>query len=309
MPLDRNLQYAVFCEGIRKSYGEKTVLNNIDFAARAGEFVTIVGPSGCGKSTFLRLLSGEEQPDFGTVLIDGKPKLRPDRDCGIVYQNYSLFPHLTVLENVAIGIILENSSITGRSVGTIFGTYRRKKKEYLNMAMDHLQKCGLESAEGKYPYQLSGGMEQRVAIAQAIIMRPKVLLMDEPFSALDPQNREQLQIFILEIWRREKMTFFLVTHKLEEAIWLGTRIVVIAQYYKTDLGKGAGSRIIADLPIPEATNRPSDFRNSKEFNEIYRCVSDIAFQPDSGDKRRHVRDLLLKHPDSFHTAPDEEWKR
>lgn len=307
MTLDRNFKYRVFCENAKKCYGDKIVLGNIDLAVREGEFVTMVGPSGCGKSTFLRLLLGSEQPDFGTVLIDGEPKIRPNRDCGIVYQKYSLFPHLTILQNVALGPILEKSGILERSV-PIFGKYRQKKKEYLEMASDYLRKCGLEDI-GKYPYQLSGGMQQRVAIAQALIMHPKVLLLDEPFSALDSWNREQLQIFLLDIWRREKMTIIFVTHDLKEAIWLGTRIVVVAQYYETGLGKGVGSRIIADLPIPEATSRPSDFRNSKEFNDILGCVSEIAFQKDSADRCHHIGDLLLRHPDSFHTAPDEEWKR
>lgn len=309
MPLDRNFKYTVFCENTKKVYGDKIVLSNVDLAVRAGEFVTMVGPSGCGKSTFLRLLLGAEQPDFGIVLIDGEPKIKPNRDCGIVYQNYSLFPHLTVLENIAMGLILENSSVIGRLAGAIFGTYRHKKKEYLGMASDYLKKCGLAGSEKKYPYQLSGGMKQRVAIAQAVVMHPKVLLMDEPFSALDPWNREQLQIFLLETWRREKMTVFFVTHELKEAIWLGTRIVVIAQYYRTGLGKGVGSRIIADLPIPEATSRPADFRDSKEFNDIFGCVSEIAFQKDSADRCTHIGDFLLEHQDSFHTAPDEEWKK
>lgn len=305
MALKEKGSYGVFVENVEHGYGGKPVLNNVDLAISKGEFFSLVGPSGCGKSTLLRLLLGAEQPNKGTVLIEGRPIVRPGFDCGIVYQKYSVFPHMTVLENVAIGPMITTTRIYERA----FRLDGAKRKKALNEACQLLKIVGLEEAADKYPCQLSGGMQQRVAIAQALIMRPKVLLLDEPFSALDPWTREQLQIFLINLWKERGMTVFFVTHDLEEAVYLGTRIAVLAQYYRTGLGVGKGSRIIADLAVPTPHPRPLEFKASDTLNGIVSRIRKFAFAQQSEERYFHIKDLTLEHPDSFHTAPETEWKR
>lgn len=292
--------YRVLIENMGRSYGDKTVLNGVNLRVRPGEFVTIVGPSGCGKSTFLRLLLGAEQPDKGCLLVDGAPKLEPDRECGIVYQKYSLFPQLRILENVALGLIMENSGIpdrmvdfVARKIGVRYG-FAKKEKEYLAMAQAFLERVGLNDFSDKYPFQLSGGMQQRVAIVQALIVEPKVLLLDEPFSALDAWTRSQLQRFLLELWQKTNMTVFFVTHDLEEAIYLGTRIVVLAPYSANVNAKSEGAKIVADLAISSQHIRPPEFKTSEMLNAILRRITQLAFD---GEKTHNHDDLILEHPD------------
>ena len=158
-------------------------------------FCTLVGASGCGKSTFLRLLLGQEVPSRGQIHLDGKPLAgEPDASRGVVFQRYSVFPHLSVLDNVALGLELPRSPLLGR----LFGTAKREARE---QAAALLSKVGLAHAQDKYPTQLSGGMQQRLAIAQALIMKPRVLLLDEPFGALDPGIRKDMHVLLLELWR------------------------------------------------------------------------------------------------------------
>ena len=208
-------------QDVYKLYGNKIVLDNVDLSVARGEFCTVVGPSGCGKSTLLRLILGQERPTRGELFIDGCPAESANSERGIVYQKYSLFPHLTVLENVLLGKKL-NTGIVERFRG---------KKNLEAEAMHFLEKVRLAEHRNKFPHELSGGMQQRVAIAQAVIMNPSILLMDEPFGALDPGTRESMQVFILELWEKTKMTIFFVTHDLEEACYLGTRVVVLSQFY------------------------------------------------------------------------------
>lgn len=299
--------YRVYLRDVFYGYGEKRVIGDVDLAIRAGEFVTMVGPSGCGKSTLLRLLLGEERAQQGIVRIDGKPRTRPDADCGVVYQKYSVFPHLTVLENITAGPILSQIGVFGKIFSPF--RYRQLKKQVVEEARVLLQTMGLEKEEGKYPHQLSGGMQQRVAIAQAIIMHPKVLLLDEPFSALDPWTRDQLQQFLIQVWMKECMTIVFVTHDLEEAIYLGTRIMVLSQQYVTGLGAGIGARIVADLPISAPHPRPVEFKSSEYLNTLLLRIRRIAFEKKTDGNLIHIGDFLLEHSDSFHTAPQEEWKR
>jgi NitT/TauT family transport system ATP-binding protein len=202
--------------GVAMRYGEGatgvSALERIDLSVDAREFVTIVGPSGCGKSTLLYLIGGFLQPTEGQILFRGKPVEGPGPERGIVFQRYSLFPWLTVAGNIGFG--LEEKGL-GRD------ERERIVREYL--ALVHLQ-----GFENRYPRELSGGMQQRVAIAQTLACQPEVLLMDEPFGALDAQTRRILQDELRKIWRRDTKTVLFVTHDVEEAVALGTRIVVMA---------------------------------------------------------------------------------
>ncbi|MCP4214065.1 MAG: ABC transporter ATP-binding protein [bacterium] len=283
---------------------EFTVLNDIDFKVSKGEFITIVGPSGCGKSTMLRLILGSERPTEGSVLFDGKPIESPDRDRGIVFQKYSLFPHLTVLDNLAFGLDAEAFSMPGR-VFTPF-KYWRKRKEYRERARQYLERVGLEGHGDKYPGQLSGGMRQRVAIAQSAIMEPRILMMDEPFGALDDSTRQDMQLFILEQWEKAGMTIFFVTHDLEEAVYLGTRIIVLSQYYKTDREENEGAKIVADIATPAPHPKPPEFKYSEETSQLIKKIRHEGLDP---KHQQHISKFELNHKDSYRTVSSEEWKQ
>jgi NitT/TauT family transport system ATP-binding protein len=285
-------------EDVYKSYGNKRVLDNVDLAVEAGELCTVVGPSGCGKSTLLRQILGEETPDSGQITINGELVGSPDTRRGIVFQRYSLFPHLTVLENVLLGHRLHSGWLE----------WLRKRKECRSEAMHYLERMRLAEHAEKYPHELSGGMQQRVAIAQSMILKPQILMMDEPFGALDPDTREQMQTFLLELWDTQRMTVFFVTHDLEEAVYLGTRILVLSQYYQDDRGEAPtvnrGSKIVADYQLPRAVNS-TDVKHSAEFGELVQRMRQEGFDPKI---RRNVREFNLKHPDSFRTLTADELK-
>jgi NitT/TauT family transport system ATP-binding protein len=281
---------------------EFTVLNDIDLKVSSGEFITIVGPSGCGKSTLLRLILGSEKPTKGSILFEGKAIQSPDRDRGIVFQKYSLFPHLTVLENLTFGLDAEEFSLPQRLLLPI--KYRRKRKEYKKKAMRFLNRVGLGKDGDKYPQQLSGGMRQRVAIAQALIMKPKILLMDEPFGALDDSTRQDMQLFILEQWLKTEMTIFFVTHDLEEAIFLGSRIIVLSQYYLTDLPSNEGAKIVTDMGIPGTHPKSSEFKYSDEMGRLIQKLRIDGLDP---DHKQHIKDFDLSHRDAFRSVSRDEW--
>lgn len=285
------------------SSGEpKKVLNDIDLRVSPGEFVTIVGPTGCGKSTLFRLILGEERPTRGRVLVSGTEVIGPDRNKGIVYQKYSLLPNRTVLGNITLGLEFEGLNLVSSTVGRSLYMYRLAT--YKGLAMEYLKRIGLEPTDAsKYPYQLSGGMRQRVAIAQAMIMNPKVLLMDEPFGALDDATRRTMQLFIIEKWRENKQTILFVTHDLEEAIFLGTRIIVLSQFYSADsISKGA--KIVLDKAIPFSQSH--DFKHTPEFNALEQQVRRDGLDP---NYRQHLKNFDLSHPDSFRTVTPEEWRQ
>lgn len=202
-------------------YGDKIVLErvNLDIAERS--FVSIVGPSGAGKSTLLRLLLGQEAPTRGRIRLDGaplKPECGPDR--GVVFQRYSVFPHLDVRRNVLFGLECTRAPLTGR----LFGAARRAALAEVD-AM--LAAVGLGDSGHVYPAQLSGGMQQRLAIAQALVMRPRILLLDEPFGALDPGIRRDMHALITRLWREQALTIIMVTHDIGEAFSLATRVLTI----------------------------------------------------------------------------------
>jgi NitT/TauT family transport system ATP-binding protein len=201
-------------------YGDQIVLERINLEIGSGSFVSLVGPSGAGKSTFLRLILGQAQPTRGVILLDGRP-LPPDPgpDRGVVFQRYSVFPHLTVLGNVLIAYEFEASKILGRLSGAA-------RREAIAKSERLLEGVGLTLHRDKYPSALSGGMQQRLAIAQTLARRPRVLLLDEPFGALDPGTRAQMHALIRPLWRELGMTVIMVTHDLKEAFGLGTRVIV-----------------------------------------------------------------------------------
>ena len=203
-----------------KEYGDNTVLEQVNVKVEKGEFITIVGTSGCGKSTFLRMLLGVEQPSRGELLLDGEPfPTEPGVDRGIVFQRYSVFPHLTVLKNTLLAEELHQSPLLGK----LFG---QKKRQAEAQAKEILESVGLSHALDQYPHQLSGGMQQRLAIAQALMRKPKILLLDEPFGALDPGIRADMHDLILKLWNETGLTIFMITHDLKEGFYLGTRLWV-----------------------------------------------------------------------------------
>ena len=234
---------AVAVEHLWMGYDGVSVLENIDLAVTPGSFVTLVGASGCGKSTFLRLLLGAEQPLRGAITVDGKPlPADPGPDRGIVFQRYSVFPHLTCLENVLVGLEFAAAPLAGR----LFGRARRRG---LERAAEMLAAVGLEGAEDAMPAALSGGMQQRLAIAQALVLEPRILLLDEPFGALDPGIRLDMHGLVTKLWREKGMTVFMVTHDISEAFKLGTRVLTFDKVRRDPQAPDAyGARITYDLP-------------------------------------------------------------
>lgn len=202
-------------------YGDKIVLEKVSIDIESGSFVSIVGPSGAGKSSLLRLILGQEAPTQGVILLDGTPltaECGPDR--GVVFQRYSVFPHLSVLRNTMFGIECEKAPLSAR----LFGTARHAAEKE---AADMLEAVGLGDSLHIFPAQMSGGMQQRLAIAQALVKRPRILLLDEPFGALDPGIRADMHTLISRLWRDYALTIIMVTHDIGEAFKLGTRVLSI----------------------------------------------------------------------------------
>ena len=209
---------------VSKSYGQTVVLENIDLTIDDNEFLAVVGPSGAGKTTLLRMLLSQEKPSRGRILIDDVPIAdEPMPDRGIVFQRYSVFPHRTVLRNVMMGPEWLAAPLTGR----LFGMQRAELRDRAQAMLDRV---GLGGHAGLYPAQLSGGQQQRLAIAQALMTHPKVLLLDEPFGALDPGTRKEMHKLVLELWSEHQMTIVMVTHDLSEAFHLGTRVIAVDKH-------------------------------------------------------------------------------
>ncbi len=235
-----------------KSYGDQVVLERLNLVVKEGEFCSMVGASGCGKSTFLRLLLGQEQATQGAILLDGEPlPAEPDAHRGVVFQRYSVFDHLSVMGNVMLGLELPRAGFTGR----LFGARRRAARDE---AAAMLHKVGLGAAMDKYPRQLSGGMQQRLAIAQALMMKPRVLLLDEPFGALDPGIRKDMHELLLTLWRESLLTIFMVTHDLKEGFTLGSRVLVFDKVRIDPQAPGAyGARITYNIPLDRSRESAS----------------------------------------------------
>ncbi len=244
----RRATFMIKIRKLWKEYGNQVVLENVNLDVDTHEFITIVGASGCGKTTFLRMLLGEEQPTRGEFLIDGTPlPEEPGPDRGIVFQRYSVFPHLTVLENVLLGLEFSGAPLMGR----LFGA---GKKAATEKAKAMLEAVGLYENRDKYPSALSGGMQQRLSIAQSIIKEPKILLLDEPFGALDPGISADMHRLILKLWDEHKMTILMTTHDLKEGFALGTRLLVFDKVRLDPQAPGSfGASITYDIPLHDTT--------------------------------------------------------
>lgn len=239
---------------VKKSYGALAVLKDIDLHIKDGEFVVFVGPSGCGKSTLLRIIGGLETASEGKILLDGAPVTGPGADRGFVFQSYTLFPWLNVAQNIAFGL---------REKGV-------PERERLDIARKWAERVGLAGFVDHFPKQLSGGMQQRTAIARALANDPKILLLDEPFGALDNQTRALMQEMLLGIWEREQKTVLFVTHDIEEAIFVGSRVVVMS---------ARPGRIKADIPVELPHPRPYTIKTSPEFVALKeRLVEEIRVE-------------------------------
>lgn len=231
------------------------VLKDINLSIETGEFVCVVGPSGCGKSTFLRLVAGLEIPTAGHILVEQFPVTGPGCDRGMVFQSYTLYPWMNIADNVGFGLKLQGLPKTER---------RDRISYYLDMV-------GLSEFAHAYPKELSGGMKQRVAIARALACHPKILLLDEPFGALDIQTKEILQQFLLQIWRQTGITILMITHDIEEAVFLSQRIYVLTARPGT---------IQQEFPINLPGDRPYRIKRQSKFqqykNEIADCLMSNA---------------------------------
>ncbi len=240
--------------------GEVVALQDINLTVHRREFMCVLGQSGCGKSTLIRILAGLETPSSGQVLVDGEPVTGPGPDRGMVFQSYTLFPWLTVKKNVMFG---------PRMAGKSELTNESEARQWLALV-------GLDKFENSYPHQLSGGMKQRAAIARALANEPRILLMDEPFGALDPQTRQQMQAYLLQIWKNVDITIFFITHDLDEAIFLSDRILVLDP-------RPGRVREIVEVPVP----RP---RNHNQLRE-----------PEFLATKAHLETII--HPEDTHEAP------
>jgi NitT/TauT family transport system ATP-binding protein len=243
-------------QGIGKHF-ERTrerlqVLHGCDFTVEPGEFVSVIGPSGCGKTTLLNMAAGFAEADEGQVLIDGEPVRGPHPTRGVVFQQYAIFPWLTVRKNIAFGLELRAN--------------RRLRKDREAIVERYIELMGLRGFENSYPKELSGGMRQRVAIARAYATDPHVLLMDEPFAALDAQTREYMQELLHETQMTERRTVLFITHSVEEAIFLSHRVVVLSS-------RPANVREVVDIPIPSP--RDAEVRLTPEFVELRRHLEHL----------------------------------
>ncbi len=248
-------------------FGSFTALNDISFSIPDvpdhGEFITIIGPSGCGKSTLLSLIAGFLRPTSGDVLVKGDPVGGPGRDRGMIFQQYSSFPHLTVFGNVMFGL-----EINRHAIG-LDASARKARAE------DLIEQVGLTAHKDKYPHQLSGGQQQRVAIARSLAMEPQILLMDEPFSALDEPTRLEMQELLVGLWNRTHPTIFCVTHSVSEAVYLGERVWIFTQ------APGQIAYDIRDAIPPSVGIPPLVAQERTDFKEAVFVVTE-AFRRVSG---------------------------
>ncbi|WP_166351364.1 ABC transporter ATP-binding protein [Phytoactinopolyspora limicola] len=255
----------IVLSGVGKWFDDLCVFQGVDLDVGKNEIISIVGPSGCGKTSLLRCLNGLLKPDQGQVLVDGEPVLGPRKSIAMVFQDFGLFPWKTVLGNVGYGLKVRGVP----------------KSEIRDVAQHFIKLVGLEGREHAYPFQLSGGMQQRAGLARALTVNPNVLLMDEPFGSLDAQTRELLQFELLNIWSENPTTMVFVTHAIEEAVLLGDRVVVM-------MGRPSSIRTIVDVPLPRPRD-PSTIA-SAEFQQIRHYVWELVMGVERGrsDGAAHV---------------------
>ena len=253
--------------------GDVTALADVTFDVHSGQFLVLVGPSGCGKSTLLDLLGGLSQPTSGEVLLDGRPVTGPGLDRGVVFQQYALFPWRTAQSNVEFGL-------EGK------GVPRRERRE---RARHFLELVGLTGFADRYPHELSGGMKQRVAIARSLAFDPDVLLMDEPFAALDAQTRDGLQDELLRIWERTGKTIVFITHGIEEAVYLGQRVAVMTS-------RPGRIKQIIDIPL-ESRTATEDLRSDPAFtryrHEIWSLLRDEVVKAQAKERDFARKEALV----------------
>lgn len=252
---DRNIKVQI--DNVKKIFdsrsGQVTALNGINLEIMENEFITVVGPSGCGKSTLLNIIAGLMEPTSGKAYCDGVEISGTGTDRGVVFQQYALFPWLTVKGNVEFGLKIQG----------------KNSKEAEEIAMKYIKMVQLEDFVNHYPKELSGGMKQRVAIARAYAVNPSVLLMDEPFGALDAQTRTQLQEELLETWEKEKKTCFFITHDVDEAIILGQKVLIMS-------ARPGRIKEIVDINIPYPRNQAT--KMSPEFLEVKNYIWDKVYK-------------------------------
>ncbi|MEM9310561.1 MAG: ATP-binding cassette domain-containing protein [Pseudomonadota bacterium] len=243
-------------------YGDKIVLERVNLEIEEGAFVSLVGPSGAGKSSLLRLVLGQDAPSRGAITLDGEPlkaQCTPER--GVVFQRYSVFAHLTVLGNTIFGLECEQAPLTGR----LFGARRRAAAD---VAHEMLEAVGLGDALDLYPAQMSGGMQQRLAIAQALIKRPRILLLDEPFGALDPGIRADMHTLITRLWRERSLTILMVTHDIQEAFSLGTRVLTLDKSRVDPHAPNRfGATVVYDLSLERRLAREAELASAVQVDE------------------------------------------
>jgi NitT/TauT family transport system ATP-binding protein len=263
------IQFENVSKVFRARGSEVTALADINFEVRAGEFVVIVGPSGCGKSTLLDLLGGLAEPSGGRILVDGRPVTGPGLDRGVVFQQYALLPWRTALANVQFG--LEAKHVP--------------RRERAGRAREYLDLVGLSGFHDRYPHELSGGMKQRVAIARSLAFDPDVLLMDEPFAALDAQTRDGLQDELLRIWEKTGKTIVFITHGIDEAVYLGQRVAVLTS-------RPGRIKQVVDVPIT-ARSATEDLRSDPRFahyrHEIWTLLRDEVTRARSEELKETAR--------------------
>jgi NitT/TauT family transport system ATP-binding protein len=266
----------------KKRNAHRVVLEDISLDIEPGEFVVLLGETGCGKSTLLRLLLGQERPTSGQIHVAGSPVERVDARSGYVPQKYALFPDRTVLQNLAMGPETSKYHILGR-LRPSFRAFRRRVHQEAYRQLGHM---GLQTSDAhKYPHQLSGGMQQRVAIAQALMMQSRVLLMDEAFSALDPATRTSLQRLLRSVWGETRPTVVFVTHNTAEALFLGTRVIVLARTGRED---HCGSRIALDMKLPNrnpASGGMSLRTHGQEFLDLVDHIEHFSRGDRSSDQQ------------------------
>lgn len=270
---DVRMDFAIADERGRKQ--QIAALQDFNLDIREGEFFTLLGPSGCGKSTFLNVLAGLARKSGGSISIDGQPASGINREQGVVFQGYALFPWRTVLENIEVGLEIR----------------KIPKRERRETAEQFLHLVGLAGFGQRYPHELSGGMRQRVAIARSLAYSPSLLLMDEPFAALDAQTREILQSELLRIWEQHKTTIVFITHSLDEAIYLSDRIAVMTH-------RPGRIKSVLDIALPRP--RPAEIRHAPAFVQLREQAWDVlrdevAFA--SGHRQQPLAPLLPTAPD------------
>ena len=265
-------QFSVREGGKLRGAEQFTAVDDVSFSVKAGEFLVVVGPSGCGKSTLLDLLAGLTKPTSGRILLDGKPITGPGMDRGVVFQQYALFPWRTALENVEFGLELR----------------KLQPKERREVARSFLDLVGLSGFEHRHPHELSGGMKQRVAIARSLAYDPDVLLMDEPFAALDQQTREILQGEVARIWLASKKTIVFITHGIDEAVCLGERVAIMTS---------RPGRIKTIIDIPESLKYGEDVRSRPEYgavrHEVWSGLRDEVQRAQEQERRNKLEQNAL----------------